>query len=340
MDKPRIESIAPQAAITGGEVLIRGRGFQKNGTTQPTVRFGEVSGNIVVSSEKLILVRVPEEAAGNSVTVETSSAQSLPAGLVIGRQLADNLHPVSNPAVDAEGNVFITFSGSRGQKTPVSVYKISREGEVRPFLTEMMNPTGISFDRAGQMYVSNRFEGNVYQVSPSGERSVYADGMGVATGIAFDEDENLYVGDRSGTVFKIDRERNIFVFATLEASMAAYHLAFGPGGYLYLTSPTTSSFDCIFRISPKGEVSDFYRGLGRPQGMAFDREDNLYVAASLAGRCGIVRITQSGKADLVISGPRLVGLAIAKDHRTILATTNSVYELPWDVEGRPLLSGS
>ncbi|MCZ6904863.1 MAG: IPT/TIG domain-containing protein [Acidobacteria bacterium] len=340
MDKPRIESIAPQAAITGGEVLIRGRGFQKNGTTQPTVRFGEVSGNIVVSSEKLILVRVPEEAAGNSVTVETSSAQSPPAGLVIGRQLADNLHPVSNPAVDAEGNVFITFSGSRGQKTPVSVYKISREGEVRPFLTEMMNPTGISFDRAGQMYVSSRFEGNVYQVSPSGERSVYADGMGVATGIAFDEDENLYVGDRSGTVFKIDRERNIFVFATLEASMAAYHLAFGPGGYLYLTSPTTSSFDCIFRISPKGEVSDFYRGLGRPQGMAFDREDNLYVAASLAGRRGIVRITQSGKADLVISGPSLVGLAIAKDHRTILATTNSVYELPWDVEGRPLLSGS
>ena len=152
---------------------------------------------------------------------------------------------------------------------------------------EDIPPTGISFDRAGQMYVSSRFEGNVYQVSPSGERSVYADGMGVATGIAFDEDENLYVGDRSGTVFKIDHERNIFVFATLEPSMAAYHLAFGPSGYLYLTSPTTSSYDFVFRISPKGEVSEFYRGLGRPQGMAFDREDNLYVAASLGGHVDV-----------------------------------------------------
>ena len=336
-DQPQIESIAPQAAITGGEILIRGRGLQKNGASRPTVRFGEAAGKIVISSEKLILVRVPEEAAGNTVRVETSSAQSPPAGLVLGRQLADNLHPVANPAIDAEGNVFVTFSGSRGQKAPVSVYKISTEGEVSPFLTEMMNPTGISFDRAGQMYVSSRFEGNVYQVSPSGERSVYADGMGVATGIAFDEDENLYVGDRSGTVFKIDRKRKIFVFATLEPSMAAYHLAFGPSGYLYLTSPTTSSYDFVFRISPKGEVSEFYRGLGRPQGMAFDREDNLYVAASLCGRRGIVRITKSVKADLVISGPSLVGLAIGKDHRTILATTNSVYELPWNVEGRPLL---
>ena len=44
-------------------------------------------------------------------------------------------------------------------------------------------------------------------------------GMGIATGIAFDREENLYVGDRSGTIFKIARDRQIFVFATLEASV-------------------------------------------------------------------------------------------------------------------------
>ena len=52
--------------------------------------------------------------------------------------------------------------------------------------------------------------------------------MGIATGIAFDREENLYVGDRSGTIFKISPSREIFVFATLEPSLAAYHLAFHP----------------------------------------------------------------------------------------------------------------
>ncbi len=56
-----------------------------------------------------------------------------------------------------------------------------------------------------------------------------------------------------------------------------------------MTGPTTSSFDCIHRIAPTGEVDVYYRGLGRPQGMAVDAEGRLYVAASLGGRRGVVR---------------------------------------------------
>ena len=99
----------------------------------------------------------------------------------------------------------------------------------------------IAFDRAGQMYVSSRYDGTVYRVAPNGTMSAYAEGMGVATGLAFDREENLYVGDRSGTIFKINRERQIFVFATLEPSVSAYHLAFSPTGDLFVTGPTTSS---------------------------------------------------------------------------------------------------
>ncbi|PYV62820.1 MAG: gluconolaconase, partial [Acidobacteria bacterium] len=118
--------------------------------------------------------------------------------------------------------------------------------------------------------------------------------MGIATGMAFDRDENLYVGDRSGTIFKIARDRQIFVFATLEASVSAYHLAFGPHRDLFVTGPTTSSFDCVYKVDPQGSVSTFYRGLGRPQGLAFDVQGNLYVAASLSGKRGIVKITPDG----------------------------------------------
>src|SRR5437764_10228472 len=167
--------------------------------------------------------------------------------------------------------------------------------------------------------------------------SAYAEGMGVATGIAFDREQNLYVGDRSGTVWRIARDRQIFVFATLEPSVAAYHLAFSPAGELFVTGPTTSSFDSVYRIDPHGQVSVFYRGLGRPQGIAFDKAGNLYVAASLGGKRGVVRLTAEAEASLAVAGQGLVGLAFAPGRSAILATTNALYRLAWDVEGLPLL---
>jgi hypothetical protein len=44
-----------------------------------------------------------------------TSAIPIPSKIAV--PVADNLHPVANPAVDREGNIYVTFSGSRGQKT-------------------------------------------------------------------------------------------------------------------------------------------------------------------------------------------------------------------------------
>ena len=144
------------------------------------------------------------------------------------------------------------------------------------------------------------------------------------------------MGDRSGTVFKISRSRQIYVFATLEPSIAAYHLAFGPEGYLYITGPTTSSFDCVHRISRAGEVETFYRGLGRPQGLAFDASGRLYVAASYQGHRGIIRIDANRNAEYFLSGQGIVGLAFAPGNAMILATHNALFRVETGIAGRPL----
>jgi sugar lactone lactonase YvrE len=204
----------------------------------------------------------------------------------------------------------------------------------------MMNPTAIAFDRAGQMYVSSRYDGTVYRVAPNGTMSAYAEGMGVATGLAFDHEENLYVGDRSGTIFKINRDRQIFVFSTLEPSVSAYHLAFSPEGNLFVTGPTTSSFDCVYRIDPHGTSEVFYRGLGRPQGLAFDVDGNLYVAASLRGSRGVVKITPEKHVSLIVAGKDIVGLAFAPGKAAVLATSSAVHHIAWGIQGLPLLPGS
>lgn len=335
--KPRIEEVTPHAAIPGGEIALRGHGFTENGKTRPLVRFGDLAGNLTVASRNWLVVRVPEGVTSGDVTVDSGRAVSAPVSVAVGLTIAENLHPVANPAVDAAGNIFSTFSGNRGQKVPVSVYKVDNNRSTRPFLSELMNATGLAFDREGFLYVSSRLEGVVYQVTPDGQREVYAEGMGVATGLAFDHEGNLYVGDRSGTIFKINRDRQIFVFATLEPSIAAYHLAFGPDGLLYVTSPTTSSFDHLVRISPAGQVSTFFRGLGRPQGLAFDTEGNLYVAASLAGKRGVVRLTPHGRSsEVFVSGQGIVGLAFTPHRSMVVATADSLVELFVDLEGRPL----
>ena len=333
-NKPHIAQVTPPAAIAGGELQIRGKGFARS--ERPLVTIGEIGAPLVISSDSFVIARVPDGASAGDLVVRSAGQTSESWACDIGVLIAENLHPVANPAVDNFGNIYTTFSGSRGQKVPVAVYKIDLNLAMKPFIAELMNATALAFDDRGVLYISSRYDGFVHQASPTGSMSVYVEGMGVATGLAFDGQHNLYVGDRSGTIFKIGPDRQIFVFATLEPSMAAYHLAFGPDGYLYVTGPTTSSFDCVHRISDHGEVEVFYRGLGRPQGMAFDEDGNLYLAASIGGRRGVIRIGQDRQAELFLSGPGIVGLAFTPSGAMIVATTNALHRVDVGIKGRPL----
>jgi sugar lactone lactonase YvrE len=329
--KPKIHTVQPAAAIPGGEIQIRGQLLATD--LRPRVRFGGLDAPVIVGSSEYVVARVPDGASGAELVIDNGTDATPAWNCEIGIQIADSVHPVANPAVDAKGNVFTTLSGQRGQKTPVAVYRVDRDLNVKPFLSDLMNATGLAFDQDGMLYVSSRHDGIVYECTPKGEMAVYVEGMGVATGLAFDKDDNLYVGDRSGTIFKIARSRQIYVFATVEPSVAAFHLAFSPAGDLFVSAPTTSSFDAVHRITPEGEVSVFYRGLGRPQGIAFDQDGNLYAAASLAGRRGIVRITPDAKAELFISGPNIVGLAFAPGGKVIVATNSALFRVNTDVRG-------
>ena len=333
--KPQILQVNPHAAIPGGELQIHGTGFAR--TDRPRVTIGDVAAPLIVGSDSFVIARVPDGATAGELVIESDGQASESWACDIGVQIADSLHPVANPAVDALGNIYTTFSGSRGQKVPVAVFKIDLNFGIKPFVNDLMNATALAFDPQGMLYISSRHDGMVYQVTPTGNMSVFVEGMGVATGLAFDREQNLYVGDRSGTIFKISPNRQIFVFATMEASIAAYHMVFGPDGYLYVTGPTTSSFDCVNRISVHGEVEVFFRGLGRPQGMAFDEGGNLFVAASMAGRRGVVRIAPDRRAELFLSGPGIVGLAFTPSRSLAIATSNALYRVDAGIKGLSLI---
>jgi sugar lactone lactonase YvrE len=330
---PRIDRIFPTAAIPGGEITIHGSGFASRLGPRPIVRFGEAEAALSLVSNNRLIVRVPENPTGNSLQVVQSESESQPFPVSVAFQIADNLHPVANPVVDSGGNIYVTFSGPRGQRVPVSLYKIASNYSVKPYVTSLINPTGLALGPNGDLFVSCRHDGTIHRVTPDGRSQQWIEGMGVATGIAFDRIGNLFVGDRSGTIFKISPSRQIFVFATIEPSISAYHLAWGPDRHLYVSGPTTSSFDSIYRVTGNGDVEVFYRGLGRPQGMAFDDEGNLYAAASYMGRKGVVRIKPDRSVDHVVSGPGIVGLGFAPSRAMIVATTNSIFRVDVGIHG-------
>ena len=334
-----IVHIDPAAALPGGEVLIECRAYDTSSLNECQVLFGEMRARLVGASPARVLALVPEEYEEGGqleVTLESGDgARTAPAQITIGEKLALDLHNVANPAFDPDdGALWVMRSGSRGQKELVSLFRITTDGHVVDVNGEIVNPTGLAFDQNGQLFVTSRNDGTVYRLTHFHEVVPFARDLGIATGLAFDKDGIMYVGDRTGTIYRVNGIGEAHEWASLEPSIAAYHLAFGPDGALYVTGPTVSSFDAVMRIDEHGDAEIFYRGLGRPGGLAFDTAGNLYVAASLRGRRGVVRISPDGRAaTLVVAGMNVIGLAFSADGDMAVATNDSAYKLPLGIRG-------
>ena len=332
----KILNIDPAYGIPGGEIVIDCEGFDTSDPSLCAVTIGEVPAQIVALGPRRVLAVVPETKGGEvEVRLSSNGVLSEPAFLTVAKKLAGDLHPVANPAFDPDdGALFVTRSGSRGEELPVTLFRIDISGDVSEYSGDISNPTGIAFSPDGQMFVTSRLDGNVYKLNPFKEAVAFAHNLGFATGIAFDSQGLMHVGDRSGTIFKVNGIGEERVWTEIEGSVSAFHLAFGPDDSLYLTGPTLTSFDSIWRINPDGDVDVYFKGLGRPQGLAFDREGNLYVAAALRGRRGIIRISPGGmEAKVVVAGVNLVGLAFSATGEMAVVSIDSVYSLPTHIKG-------
>src|SRR6185369_17849990 len=333
----KIIEIDPTYGIPGGEVVIDCENFDTSDPDLCAVSFGETVAPIVALGSKRVLAIVPDISGGGAfeVTLRAGALQSEPVPFTIARKLASDVHPVANPAFDPDdGSLFVTRSGSRGEELPVTLFRIDINGEVTEYSGDIANPTGIAFNEDGDMVVSSRLDGTVYKVNPFKEAVSFASNLGVATGIAFDQKGLMYVGDRGGTIFQVNGIGEEKPWAQVEPSVSAFHMAFGLDGSLYVTGPTVSSFDCVWRVNQSGDVDVFFKGLGRPQGLAFDDEGNLYVAGSLRGRRGIVRISPEGEqAEIVVAGVNLVGLAFSANNEMAIVSIDSVFSLPMQIKG-------
>ena len=313
----------PTRVVEGGRVALAGSDLLTE--VVPSVVIGDEPARTVFASATKIVINLPPDIEGGRTPLRLENVPGETVYVSIGTVWATGLHQVDNPVFDREGNLFVTYSGSRGQEAPISVFRVTPEGNREPFISGIVNATSMAFGPDGHLYVSSRFEGAVYRVNEDGSHEQVAADLGVACGLTFDADGGMYVGDRSGTVFRV-RDGKASAFATLPPSVAAFHLAMSPEGELFVSGPTLGTYDHIHRINAAGAVRTVPTPFGRPQGLVFAPDGSLHVIDALAGASGLYRFaTLDSEPELVVSGGALVGVAFGPNGELVVASNDTVY---------------
>ena len=107
-------------------------------------------------------------------------------------------------------------------------------------------------------------------------------GLSSPTGIVFDKRGNLYVANSNttnsnGFILKISPDKHIC--KVISGLCYPTGLAMDKKGFLYVaTNGSTDSSGTIMKLSPNGKISTFVSGLHYPNGLTFDRYGVLYVS--------------------------------------------------------------
>jgi sugar lactone lactonase YvrE len=216
-------------------------------------------------------------------------------------------------------------------------------------IAQFRNPSAVTIDPAGNVFVADTFNNRIRMVTPAGEVSTLAgnsaqgstDGTGSAAsfkrpqGIAADGTGNVYVADtNSSTIRKITSLGEVSTFAgTADAVGSAdglataarfsrpTGLALDSAGNLYVSDGSHT----IRKITPQGEVSTFAGlalsfgatdGAGAaarfssPAGIAVDSADNVYVADS--GNHSVRKITPAGNVSTLVGTAGKIGVTFSQ----------------------------
>ncbi len=319
--------VSPRGAVPGARITVHLPHFDVGRERLPEVRIADIPARVVFASERAVRVVVPDgvPTARVPVTVEDVDAAG---EMSVAQAVATDLHQVDNPVFDAEGNLYVTNSGTRGQRVPVSVFRVLPDGTREPFVSGIVNATSMTIGPDGRLYVSSRFEGKVYRVDVDGGATAIGSDLGVSCGLAFASDGSLLVGDRSGTILRLDPATGAaYPYASLPPSVAAFHLALGPDDTLYATGPTLSSYDAVHRIDRTGRVSVVSAEFARPQGIVF-RDGALWVVDAAPGWSGVYRLALSGSIEAIVAGTNLIGLAFDPGGGLTVCSNDTAYRFP------------
>ena len=177
-------------------------------------------------------------------------------------------------------------------------------GDAKVFATGFGFPEGPSFDRAGNLYVTDSQKEAIHRVSPDGEMSIFVRSGGGPNGSAFHRNGDVYAAEPSGKrVVRVTPAGELSVLADEfegEPFSAPNDITFDLEGRVYFTDPGESSLDDpygrVFGIDASGELHLIANQMAYPNGLAVTPDGrDLMVAETMSEKLHRFSLDEGGK---------------------------------------------
>ena len=197
---------------------------------------------------------------------------------------------VATPADDTDSG-FVTIMARcllDPGKTATAGIVLTRAAEAITIASGFWQPGGLAGDRAGNVYVVDRW-GALFKVSPGGSVTTLA-ASGVGGSVAVDWAGNVYCGGYNW-VTKLSPEGKVTAFAT---GVSGKGVAVDGTGNAYVAAGGSSG--ALLKVTPGGSVTTLASDLDYAVGVAIDKAGNLYVAESsnLGGYGRVRKVSSDG----------------------------------------------
>jgi gluconolactonase len=152
---------------------------------------------------------------------------------------------------------------------------------------------GPSFDRAGNLYVTDIPFGRVFRISSAGEWTLVAEYDGEPNGLKIHKDGRIFITDYRRGIMVLDaasgKVEPFLGRRNSESFKGVNDLFFASNGDLYFTDQgQTGMHDpsgCVYRLSAAGKLDCLIDTVPSPNGLVMNPEENVLYIAVTRGNC-------------------------------------------------------
>jgi len=192
---------------------------------------------------------------------------------------------------------------------------------------------GPSFDRAGNLFVTDIPYGRVFRVSPDGEFDLVADYDGEPNGLKIHKDGRIFIADHRQGIMLLDPDKGtvtpLLEGPDKERFKGVNDLVFASNADLYFTDQGQTGLHdptgLVYRYSADGKLTPLLNTIPSPNGIVLNRSEKVaLVAVTRTNAIWLVPMTELGGVTKVgifaqLPGPGPDGLAMDEESNLCVA---------------------